>query len=83
MERTAQVVNDAVDNLGAEADASLIKLLDSGNKSKSVVCRAEANKIKAGEANRDKGIKSLLAIPTCVCCVRFIKPSRRTRPRQC
>lgn len=57
MERTAQVVNDAVDNLGAEADASLIKLLDSATNPKTSYAALKQIKSKLGQQIETKGLK--------------------------
>jgi len=57
MERTAQVVNDAVDNLGAEADASLIKLLDSATNPETSYAALKQIKSKLGQQIETKGLK--------------------------
>lgn len=57
MERTAQIVNDAVDNLGAEADASLIKLLDSATNPETSYAALKQIKTKLGRQIESKGEK--------------------------
>lgn len=57
MERTAQVVNDAVDNLGAEADSSLIKLLDAATNPETSYAALKQIKSRLGQQIETKGLK--------------------------